>query len=281
MIAISEDDDTVKLANLANIPLSAESIRAAQPVHSPAPEKGLILGWNSKALLIIKELEEYVAPGSELLIVSKMDLNEENKTKLAGFRKQHVIFQCADASDRQVLDRLDVPGYQHVIVLAYEDIDEQSADAATLITLLHLRDIAEKNGSRISIVSEMLDLRNRRLAEVARADDFIVSDHLISLMLSQLSENGELSNVFADLFDAEGSELYLKPITDYVELEKPVSFYTVVEAARRRNETAVGYRVIHEANDASKSHGIYTNPKKSQTVTFSAGDRVVVLADSQ
>ena len=44
--------------------------------------------------------------------------------------------------------------------------------AETMVTLLHLRDIAEKAGHRLAIVSEMLDLRNRMLAEVAKADDF-------------------------------------------------------------------------------------------------------------
>lgn len=57
-----------------------------------------------------------------------------------------------------------------------------------------------------SIVSEMLDLRNRELAAVTNVDDFIVSGYLISLMTSQLSENAELQGVFNDLFDAEGSE---------------------------------------------------------------------------
>ena len=63
----------------------------------------------------------------------------------------------------------------------------------------------------------MLDVRNRELAEVTRADDFIVSDQLISLMLTQISENRELDAVFADLFDPDGSEIYLKPAGDYVE----------------------------------------------------------------
>ena len=48
------------------------------------------------------------------------------------------------------------------------------------MTLLHLRDMSEKSGKEFAIVSEMLDLRNRQLAEVTRADDFIVSDHLVS-----------------------------------------------------------------------------------------------------
>ena len=62
----------------------------------------------------------------------------------------------------------------------------------------------------------MLDVRNRELAEATKVDDFIVSDHLISLMMTQLSENAELAEVFDDLFDPEGSEIYLKPAGDYV-----------------------------------------------------------------
>jgi hypothetical protein len=122
-------------------------------------------------------------------------------------------------------------------------------------------------------------LRNRELAEVAKVDDFIVSDHLISLMMSQLSENGDLYDVFTDLFDPEGSEIYLKPAADYVEIGQSVNFYTVVEAARLRGETAIGYRIVSEQHDADKGYGVRTNPKKSVEVTFAATDKVIVLAE--
>src|SRR5436190_16525664 len=98
----------------------------------------------------------------------------------------------------------------------------------------------------------MLDVRNRALAEVTQADDFIVSDKLVSLMLSQISENKELNALFADLFRDEGSEIYLKPAKNYVNPGQAVNFYTVVEAARRRNEVAIGYRVVEHAKDAKK-----------------------------
>ena len=125
----------------------------------------------------------------------------------------------------------------------------------------------------------MLDLRNRELAEITQVDDFIVSDHLISLMLAQLSENPELYHVFQDLFDAEGSEIYFKPVSDYVVTERPVNFYTVVEAARRRGETAIGYRLAHESKEVDKVYGIHTNPLKSRKVTFSPSDKVIVIAE--
>jgi hypothetical protein len=164
-------------------------------------------------------------------------------------------------------------------VLAYSTLEPQEADAKTLVTLLHLRDMAQKDDTPFSIVSEMLDLRNRELAEATQVDDFIVSEHLISLMMSQLSENGNLFDVFTDIFDPEGAEIYLKPIADYVRTGEPVNFYTVTEAARRRGETALGYRVTAEADDAGKSYGVHTNPKKSRMVTFAPGDKVIVIAE--
>ena len=88
----------------------------------------------------------------------------------------------------------------------------------------------------------MIDVRNRELAEVTRADDFVVSNKLVSLMLAQASENEYLSAIFDDLLDEKGSEIYMRPVDDYVAIDRPVIFYTVAEAARRRGEVAIGYR---------------------------------------
>jgi len=49
---------------------------------------------------------------------------------------------------------LQVERYDHIIVLADSNLTVQEADARTLLTLLHLTDISEKNGKRFSVVSE-------------------------------------------------------------------------------------------------------------------------------
>jgi voltage-gated potassium channel Kch len=280
VIAISQDDDTVRLSGRADLGIDADAIRSAAP-RQARPERTLILGWNRQAPTIINELDSYVAPGSQVLVAAD---DPDGKAAIArecgGVRNQSVAFYEADTTDRRTLDSLGVQDYDHVITLSYRDtLDPQEADARTLVTLLHLRDIAGKAGQRFSIVSEMLDIRNRQLAEVTRADDFIVSDRLISLMLSQISENKELAPVFADLFDPEGAELYLKPAGDYVQLGRPVNFYTVVEAARRRGEVAIGYRLQAQAGSAADSYGVKVNPDKAEKVAFAETDRVIVLAD--
>ena len=142
---------------------------------------------------------------------------------------QTVRFERADTTSRAVLERLDVGSFDHIVVLCYSDaLETQRADSRTIITLLHLRDIEERDGLDISIVSEMLDLRNRALAEVTHADDFIVSARLVSLLMAQVSENAQLNAVFADLFDVSGSEIYLRPAGEYLEPGVEVTYATIV-----------------------------------------------------
>ena len=286
LFALSADDDTIRLSN-ASSPLSASLIqfnetliRSNRIPLKPKPEKCLILGWNRSGTTIVRELDNYVPKGSQVTVVADIYNIEKQVVAQGGkLKNQKLTVLEGETSDRDLLDKLNVQDYDHVIVLAYNTLEPQEADAKTLVTLLHLRDMSEKDETPFSIVSEMLDLRNRELAEATQVDDFIVSEHLISLMMSQISENAELFDVFIDIFDPEGSEIYLKPVSDYVALGEPVNFYSVVEAAKRRGETAIGYRLESEAGAAGKSYGVHTNPKKSSQVVFTAEDKVIVIAE--
>jgi voltage-gated potassium channel Kch len=279
LIAVSADDDTIRIAPQPAA-VDAGAIHANGKRSKAAPEKCLILGWNRSGATIIRELDSYVAKGSLVTVVSSQSKTDDHIRLYAGkSSNQKVEVKEGDTTDRALLESLNIPDYNHVIVLAYSHLEPQEADAKTLVTLLHLRDMAVKDETPFSIVSEMLDLRNRELAEAAQVDDFIVSEHLVSLMMAQLSENRDLLPVFTDIFDPEGAEIYLKPIGDYVTTGKPVNFQTVVAAARQRGETAIGYRLLSESHDAEKSYGVHTNPKKSATVTFVPDDKVIVIAE--
>lgn len=280
IFVIAEDDDKIHLTGLSHTPLDESLIQINENASRSKPERVLILGWNRSGAIIIRELDNYVAKGSQVTVVSNIeDLEHQILLDSGKLVNQKITVQAGDIRDRGLLEKLEAAEYDHVIVLAYTHLEPQEADAITLITLLHLRDIAERDATPFSIVSEMLDLRNRELAEAAKVDDFIVSEHLISLMMAQLSENAELLGVFTDMFDPEGAEIYLKPISDYVVTGQPVNFYTVTEAARRRGETAIGYRLMSENHDAEKSYGIHTNPKKSEKVSFNLEDKLIVISE--
>ncbi|HZO16243.1 MAG TPA: potassium transporter TrkA [Polyangiaceae bacterium] len=277
IIAISEDDTTVQVSGMARPPIDEEAIIVMHEPERPKPEKILLLGWNRRAPRILRGFDAYVELGSSVMVVADVNASSAIADACRFLRHLDVRFERADTTDRAVLDRLTEQHYDHVITLSYSDeLDPQEADARTLITLIHLRDIESKRGELFSVVSEMLDLRNRQLAEVAKADDFIVSDKLVSLMLAQVSENKDLARVFEDLFDPEGSEIYLKPASNYVATSTPVSFYTVLESAARRGEVAIGYRTA--VPTAKAPFGVRVNPPKSERISFNEDDRIIVLA---
>ena len=126
----------------------------------------------------------------------------------------------------------------------------------------------------------MRDARSLDLAEVARADDFIISDRFLGLLLAQVSENPDLSAVFSELFDPENTEIYLRPAADYVHLERELDYHLLIEAGLRRDEVVIGYRRIADAMDPRKDFGVVLNPPKSRKIKLQAGDRVIVLAES-
>jgi Trk K+ transport system NAD-binding subunit len=257
------------------VPIDTEAIRDVPRGASPV-EDTLVLGWNDRGPTILRQLDRYLPPDSTVSIAAT-GVNGVTVAGLGELRHLKVTAVACSPTDRPALEALDPVRFEHVIVLAEDGSSPEHADARTLVTLLHLRDLKEKRGAVYSIVSELNDDANRRLAQVTRADDFVISRKLISLYLTQLSQNLHLSDVFAELFDAHGSDLYLIPAEEYVVLDRDITFATVVEAARRRNETAIGYRRQADAF-APPAYGVVLNPEKSSLVRLAAGDRVVVLS---
>ncbi len=282
LIFISKDDDTIRTSPPSGYALQSDLIKKSA-VSQTESENTLILGWNSMAWTIISQLDHYVTSGSRVDLFAREDIPSIYLEKFKDLERLTCSFTRADTSDRATLEQLDLEGYDHVILLPYSDsLPAEEADAITLISLLHLRDLATSHGYSFSIVSELLDIQNQELAESAQADDFIVSDRLISLVLVQISENKDLSPVFKSLFAPKGSEIYLKPVTDYLESgdqKGQVDFYTLLEAASTRGETAIGYRKNRIAFSPEQAYGIKINPRKSEKIEFGEADHLIVLAE--
>lgn len=277
IILVAADDSAIRLDGTR--PAIDESAIVARGDAADRPERTLILGWNARSRTILEQLDQYVAPGSVTDVVTDHpDAADAIRRIGPRMRVQGLNFREDDTTDRRLLESLDLGSYHHIIALCADDVDPKAADSRTLVTLLHLRDLAQRAGTRFKVVSEMADDRNRALAQVTQADDFIVSDKLISLLLTQTSENPHLSQVFAHLFSAEGSEIYLKPADHYVRPGVPVNFYTVAESARRRGETAIGYRQVAQAQQAP-GYGVHLNPDKAEFFMVQPDDKIIVLAE--
>jgi ion channel POLLUX/CASTOR len=278
VIAISEDDDTVVLNGKSLVHPEGQVI-AAPRESLRHRERTLVLGASQRLGLVLVELAAYVASGSETLVVGEPPWIDAESPRLQ-LDSMTVIRRSGDVTRRELLDDLDIISFDHILVLSETEGREQGiADARTMITLLHLRDILRKAGKTVPITSEILAIENRDLATVAEADDFIVSNTLVSLLISQVAENRHLVRVFEDLFSAGGHEIYLKPAGEYVAADVELTFGAVVEAALRRGEVALGVRIAAHARDDKRAFGVVINPAKSSKLRLGPADKVVVLAD--
>lgn len=276
LVALSQDNNTIVVDGVPADQRMKGGMFVKKSPEIFGPEKTLMMGWNENSEKIIVELDSYVNAGSELLILAENDLD------LVELTTQNLTLtkRTGKLSNRKVLDSVHPEQFDNIILMSDKSLEVQHSDAQTLICLLHLRSIGALHNKDLSIVSEMRDIRNREVGIVAKADDFIIGDNITSLILAQIAENKELFKVFNSLFDSEGSEIYLKPIKNYWNAGEVVTFYDMVSRAFEYNETAIGYRLMANQDNASLNFGIKLNPRKDEVIGFNEGDYLIVLAEN-
>lgn len=273
IVVLASDDSSTDLAD-AVLPVDEAAILDT-PVPAAHPERTLVLGWNGRANRIIEQLDTYVAAGSTVEIISdRADAPAAVASLSLNLACLVASVKDGDTRDRRVLDSLDLGGYDNVIVLCDDKLDPLTADSRVLVTLLHMRDILALRNQAGAIVTEIRDDRDRELAQLTRDDDFVISERLVSLLMTQISENAHLESVFGDLFDAAGAEIYIRDAGLYLDASAQPTFATAVAAARRRNEVAIGYRLT----DSDGDDGMVLNPSRSEPMP--AIDRLIVLASN-
>ncbi len=235
-------------------------------------ENVLIIGVNDMLEYVILELDEYFVKGSQVFVAhDKFDKNyDELKSKLKNIELSLIV---SDTNNRKNLEKLTADFINHVLILSDNEKNSEESDSITLFKLIHLRDIALKFGKSYSITSEMQDVSNQRLAEVAQVNDLVVGSNIINLILAQIAENRDLSAVFQELLQAEGSEIYIRKAHQYVTLGVEMDFYDVTDVLKEKNQIAIGYK-----KQNGNSFDIIVNPNKSDKIIFFETDEIIALS---
>ena len=252
-----------------------------------------MLGWNQHSLTLVRNLSDYIPDGSTITVAASCNDSRSQVEQFTHSTSLSLEHREIDPTDRSQLESLPYDSIDHIVILPCYEIDPSGKplvvdhlDTNTLVTLLNVRNIRQRGGYSLTITSEILDVENHSLVETPEDDDFVVSDHLISLALAQISDNKALGPVFNTLFDTQGVEIYLKPVTNYVKTGQPVSFFTVVVAGLRQNETVIGYRINAQRNRVGDSddnenmkYDIVINPDKRVALDFVDEDKIIVLSE--
>ena len=281
LILIAVDDDQISIMNDQSIIFSNNKSVVSNTKESGNPKNLHILGWNNAAPIIMDDLIGYLPNHSSITISSRSSLVSNYLDQLELKRDISINHLVGDIRDKDFLESTNVDKATNVLLLSSSFYDNhESADAATLFSLINLREIRKQSKADFTILSEVLDSRNSELISVEKSDDFVMSERIVNLMLAQLSENPGLDDFFNELMQPKGSEIYFRRMSQYIEITKKVKFGDITASALHKSETAIGYRVNSQSKDKSKNFGIYVNPSKSDEILFSDKDEVIVFSDN-
>jgi len=286
IISISEDDDRVMKDGIKpskDTLYNEKNIIKDTKTHSKV-ERVFIFGYAdydmSRTRVICSHLIEYLDSKSEIILVNDNKASNELAVELTS-SDINILFIYGDVRSRTFLDSIDFRDEDKILILSpfngLNDIEE--CDAQTLFTLINIRDIQNKSHKNLAITTELVNSKNAEIFQSEKDDDYLYSEIIVQSMLVQIAENPDISTFFDYLVSPLGSEIYFKPITDYVDISEPIDFYSICESAGLKGETAFGYQKSSENELLSLDAGVIINPLKSEKRTFAKNDKVIVFAE--
>ena len=244
VILIAHDDDVTKLQDAA-IPDETQFQR--EPDVREAPHTLLVLGYSDMLKQILLEEDAHAAPGSQAVIAVEPGKIDPGSLPQDG-DLQNVAVELRECKihTRRVLEALLADNPSSILLLSDPQLDDEEADARTLMLQLQLNDIADEIGVTLPLIVEMNSTRNQQLAQMMRATDFVVSSRITAKMMVQVAEERHKKAILNDLLSDGGSSIYMKPITRYVHVDRAVDYYTLGASAARYGEIAIGYKRFNE-----------------------------------
>lgn len=271
LIVIAEDDGKITYQDNSKLEAKLKVINK-KTIHQL---NLLMIGFNQSLVKILEEIDSYKLKKEKLLIMVQ---NKEEKTKLlkakpkTSFKNYKVII--GDTKERSSLEKLNLEDFDVVCVFAnnYETTkSDEELDADTLLTLLHLHALEEKNKLNLNFVTEILNESNVNIIQSINVDDFMVSNLLLSRIITQISENPKTNDVILDLVTEDGSELYLKFADEYVTLNQEVNCYTLLAAANKKRHLFIGYKLDKQPP--------VLNPNLETKLKLGPRDSIIVVAE--
>jgi hypothetical protein len=286
LICLAEDARALERVNESLAPsraLQGSDAGRAAPVRSL-----LLIGDDPKVQRILAETNLYARALGETFRIRLVSPRYTAQPPGEGGEAGHPPYEhlSVDVVARDplvpgVIESLEPDRFDAVVILGehapgmlLDDVDTRS-----IMTLLLLR-ACRRNAGVASQTKVVIEIQNHENSEVAASisaqHDVIITNQLVSRMIAQLCREPHLDDVFRDLFNEEGAEVYFKPVFRYAPAGADANFGELMASALRIGDMALGF------DDPSLGEAsLVLNPPRDTRVPMQPGVRLCVLSEHE
>ena len=293
LIIFAEDDSTIKFFET---PVFSPTTNSIPKVDTDIrTQRVALLNWTPKTKIITEKLCSYLPKGSELLVcVSKLydEMGHTKKLLAENYPGIDFFIKQIDMNELKDLEAIEPQNFDSILILSPGGSTIEEMDAYVISQLIRIRQILHlnidtkvQNYKTPKLITEVMDSENIDIILNSGVEDFMVSNQFVSHIMAQVSEEPLALDVYDDLFQAEGSEIYIKPASYYFDFSDKktikIKYGECMQAAQLRNEIILGIQMHNQQNNKESMFGIKLIPDKSEVFTISAKDGFVALSQDE
>ena len=296
LIVFAEDDSTIHYFNEPVFRPSITEIPNIKTAHRN--QRIALLNWTPKTEIILEKLCSYLPNGSELFTYVSQEIPEINNFKnnlIKLYPDIKISINHIDLNNLERLNEINPQNFDSIIILSPGGNTIEEMDAYVISLLIRIRQIllsdqrkaidSSKSIKWPKLITEVMDSDNIDIILNSGVEDFMVSNQFVSQIMAQVSEEPLALDVYDDLFQADGSELYIKPASYYFDFSEnksiTIKYGECVKAAQLRDEVILGVQLYADQKKKGAMFGINLIPNKSDEFTLHKEDGLIALAEDE